>query len=111
MKSWPFLLATLMLLSAWGVLQSFSSGEPEMAKKSFVEFPLILDGQWEGKELGLEENILKVLKLSDYMMRVYNPVNTVKSPEAVELVDETKTPELTTPQISLGSRLALCGLL
>ena len=35
MKSWPFVLAMLMLLSAWGVIQSFSRGEPEMAKEVF----------------------------------------------------------------------------
>ena len=102
MKSWPFVLATLMLLSAWGVIQSFSSGEREMAKKSFVEFPLILDGQWEGEELGLEEDVLKVLKLTDYMMRVYNPVNTGKGLEAIELDDETTPPGLTTPHSVLA---------
>ena len=98
MKSWPLVLATLMLLSAWGVIQSFSRGEAEMAKKAFVEFPLVLDGQWEGKELGMEDNILKVLKLTDYMMRVYSPVNTVKSLEAAKLAGETTTPDPATPQ-------------
>ena len=40
MKSWPFLLATLMLLSTWGVIQSFSRVEPDMAKKSFCGISL-----------------------------------------------------------------------
>ena len=98
MKSWPFVLATIMLLSAWGVIQSFSQGELEMAKKSFGDFPLTLDGQWEGKELGLEEKILKVLNLTDYMMRVYVPVHSDQGLETAEFGNKSKTSKLTTSQ-------------
>ena len=73
MKRWPVVVAVMMLVGAWGSLQAFSHGEPVLAKKPFAEFPLTLGEQWQGKELGLEQNILDVLKLSDYMMRVYVP--------------------------------------
>ena len=77
------MLATFMLACTWVMLQSFSHGEPVVAKKPFVEFPLVLEGRWEGKELGLEKNVLDVLKLTDYMMRVYVPVNS-KNTEEIE---------------------------
>lgn len=74
MRRWPIVVAVIMLGGTWGLLQSLSHGEPVLAKKPFAEFPLTLGEQWQGKELGLEQNILDVLKLSDYMMRVYVPL-------------------------------------
>ena len=79
MKSWPFVIATLMLVCTWGTLQSFSDDERVLPKKPFEEFPLHITGEaarWNGKELGLEQNVLDVLKLTDYMMRVYVPVDS-----------------------------------
>ena len=58
-----------------------------------------MDGQWEGKELGLEDKILKVLKLTDYMMRVYNPVNTdMNGPATDESIPEMETTGLPAPE-------------
>src|SRR5712691_6051035 len=74
MKKWPIIVAVVMLMSAWGSLQVLSHGEPVLAKKPFAEFPLTIAERWQGKEFGLEQNILDILKLSDYMMRVYVPV-------------------------------------
>ena len=74
MKRWPIIVAVVMLMSAWGSLQVLSHGEPILAKKPFAQFPLSIAERWQGKEFGLEQNILDVLKLSDYMMRVYVPV-------------------------------------
>ncbi len=71
MKKWPVIVAVVMLMSAWGSLQVLSHGEPVLAKKRFAEFPLTIAERWQGKEFGLEQNILDVLKLSDYMMRGY----------------------------------------
>jgi EpsI family protein len=71
MKRWAFMVAVAMLLTMWGSLQLLSHGEPVLSKKPFTEFPLSLSNQWQGKELGLSQDTLDVLKLTDYMMRVY----------------------------------------
>lgn len=78
MRRWPIVVAVIMLVGAWGSLRAISHGEPVLSKKPFVEFPLTLGEQWQGKELGLEQNILDVLKLSDYMMRVYVPLQRIE---------------------------------
>jgi EpsI family protein len=74
MKRWPVVVAVVMLVGAWGSLQTLSHGEPVLAKKPFAEFPLTLGERWQGKELGLEPKTLEVLKLTDYMLRVYAPL-------------------------------------
>ena len=74
MKKWPFLIAVLLLIGTFGLIQSVSKTEELMSNKAFEEFPLNLAEEWKGKELGLDEKVLNVLKLSDYMMRVYVPV-------------------------------------
>ena len=73
-ERWPYGLAILMMVMAIFVIQSRSHGEQLVSNKPFSDFPLVLANQWEGRELGLDEDVLKVLKLSDYMMRVYVPV-------------------------------------
>ena len=73
MKRWPMIVAVLMLVGAWGVLQSLSHAEPVLNRKPFAEFPLNLGDRWKGTELSLEQSILDILKLTDYMMRVYVP--------------------------------------
>jgi exosortase D (VPLPA-CTERM-specific) len=71
---WPFFVAIVLLIGAWGVEQSRPHGEVVLAKKPFAAFPLHLADRWEGRELGLDQATLDVLKLSDYMMRVYMPL-------------------------------------
>jgi EpsI family protein len=73
MKRWPIAVAIAMLVTTWGSLQVLSHGEPMLMKKSFAQFPLAIGERWVGKELRMEQNVLDVLKLSDYMMRVYTP--------------------------------------
>jgi EpsI family protein len=73
MKRWPIVVAVTMLLVTWGSLQVFSHGEPVLSKKPFAQFPLTIAEKWQGKELGMEQSVLDILKLSDYMMRVYVP--------------------------------------
>lgn len=73
MKRWPLIVAIVMLLSTWGSLQLLSHGEPILTKKPFAEFPLTITDRWQGKELGMEQSVLDILKLTDYMMRVYVP--------------------------------------
>jgi EpsI family protein len=74
MKKWPFLTAVLLLFGTFGLIQSFSSNEHLLSNKAFAQFPLNLAEEWIGRELGLDEKVLEVLNLSDYMMRVYVPV-------------------------------------
>jgi EpsI family protein len=71
MKRWPMIVAIAMLLITWGLMRSLSYSEPILLKKPFSEFPFNIAERWEGKELGLDQSVLDVLKLTDYMMRVY----------------------------------------
>ena len=84
MKKWPFLIAVLLLIGTFGLIQSFSSNEQLLSNKAFAQFPLTLAEEWKGRELGLDEKVLEVLNLSDYMMRVYVPV-VAKGGEESEL--------------------------
>jgi EpsI family protein len=73
MKRWPVLVAFLMLAGTWALLQSLSYGEQAPDKKPFAEFPVLLAGRWEGREMGLDEEVLRILRVSDFMMRAYHP--------------------------------------
>jgi EpsI family protein len=81
MRRWPVIVALLMLASTWGLLLSLSQAEPLLPRKSFAEFPLTIGDRWQGKELGIDQNILDVLKLNDYMMRAYIPQELIKDGE------------------------------
>ena len=72
-QKWPYLLAIAILVATTFFIENFSHGEELTANKPFSQFPLMLADRWEGRELGLDEKVLKILKLSDYMMRVYIP--------------------------------------
>jgi EpsI family protein len=73
MKRWPIIVAVLMLLGTWGLLQSRSHAEPPLDRKPFSEFPMTLGGKWKGVEVGMEQSVLDILKLTDYMQRYYAP--------------------------------------
>jgi EpsI family protein len=72
MKRWPVVVAIVMLVGTFGLLQELSHGESAPTKRPFAGFPLTIEG-WQGKEVGLQRDVLKLLQLSDYMMRVYLP--------------------------------------
>lgn len=74
MKKWPVFVAVIMLGGTWGALQSLSHGEPVLSKQPFAQFPPTIAGRWQGRELSLESRVLDVLKLSDYLVRVYTPI-------------------------------------
>ena len=80
MKRWPVVVAVTMLLMTWGSIQLLSHGEPTLSKKPFSQFPLAINDKWRGKELGMEQSVLDILKLSDYMMRVYLPPQGAQVP-------------------------------
>jgi EpsI family protein len=72
-QKWPYLLAVGILVATTLFIETFSHGEELVANKPFSDFPLMLADRWEGRELGLDDKVLKILQLSDYMMRVYAP--------------------------------------
>jgi EpsI family protein len=65
-----FLISILLLMLMGTLMRSLSHGEEIPLRKTFSHFPLQLS-QWSGKELGLKQDVLKVLKVNDYMMRQY----------------------------------------
>jgi len=68
----PFLAAVLVSVTT-AALSGFVSERPEIkpVRASFSAFPMDI-GQWHGKTGLLEEDSLKVLRLSDYILAVYN---------------------------------------
>ncbi len=72
MTRWLAVACSVALLAGtWGLLTSLSHGEPVLAKRPFAQFPLVVGNQWKGSELGMDQEILDVLKVSDYMLRMY----------------------------------------
>lgn len=67
---WPLTVAVVMMAAAWGFAQSLSHAEVVPSRQPFDAFPLAL-GEWQGREHGLDREVLDVLKVSDYMMRSY----------------------------------------
>jgi EpsI family protein len=65
-----FLVSALVLIGTALLLEMVSHGEEVPIKKEFDHFPIRI-GPWQGRELGLDPDILKVLKVDDYMMRHY----------------------------------------
>jgi len=74
MKPWPFVVSALILVGTLSLMQSLSHGELILTKKPLSDFPMTLAGRWQGKDLPLDEKVLAILKVSDYLMRIYNPI-------------------------------------
>ena len=91
----PIGLAMGLVCCALLAVYSVSQGELIPKKQPLEKFPLTIAGHWEGKELGLEEDVLKVLRLSEYIMRVY--VQT--SPTAHEASPGFTTGSMPTPVV------------
>lgn len=86
MKKWPFVIAICFLVGTFGFIQSFSQNEELISNKAFEQFPLNLATKWEGRELGMDQEVLDILKLTDFMMRVYVPV-VAQGGEEAELAE------------------------
>jgi len=71
MKAWSFVVALVLLAGTYGLLASRSSAEPSLTREPFSSFPLEL-GDWQGQDLALDDRVLDLLQLTDYMMRVYS---------------------------------------
>jgi EpsI family protein len=69
----PFVVAIVILGCVLTLDRSYSHGEVIPIKRTFSSFPVQIADRWSGRELGLDTDVLKVLRLSDYMMRVYVP--------------------------------------
>jgi EpsI family protein len=65
-----WLVALVILVAAGYFLRSISHGEETPLHRSLADFPLHI-GPWSGNEQGLEADVLRVLKVDDYMMRQY----------------------------------------
>jgi len=75
MKPWPFFVAFAILIGTIGFMESLSQGDLILRKEAFSSFPLTLANRWQGKELEMDQDVLDVLKVSDYMMRYYQPIS------------------------------------
>lgn len=87
----PIGIAMGFLCCALLAVQSLSQGERIPTKQSLQNFPLTIAERWVGTELGLEEDVLKVLRLSEYIMRVYVPSSPM-APEARPISSTARTP-------------------
>jgi EpsI family protein len=81
MRKWPFIIAVAMLAGTWGLLASLSHGEVVVARKPLAQFPLVIGDQWKGTESSMDEKILDVLKLNDYILRYYVPKREISGSE------------------------------
>lgn len=75
MKRWPFVLALVMMGGTWGFLTSRSRAEPVLERKAFSDLPLRM-GAFAGRDLEMSQEVLDLLKLSDYVMRAYVPASS-----------------------------------
>ncbi|HEX7787599.1 MAG TPA: EpsI family protein [Methylomirabilota bacterium] len=65
------IVSVALLLGAFGVLHFRSVGEGMPMRKPFDQFPTALGG-WKGRDdIAFEPDILRMLKMSDYLMRRY----------------------------------------
>jgi EpsI family protein len=72
MRRWPFVVALAMMAGAWTLLASRSRAEAPLERRPFSELPLRL-GDWTGEDRAMEKDVLDLLKLTDYTLRVYVP--------------------------------------
>ena len=94
MKKWPFPVAVFLLIGAVFLIQSAFKDEQHFENKAFDQFPLNLAESWEGRELGMEQRVLDILKLSDFMMRVYVPIVAKGGTEEMAITDGRKAQSL-----------------
>jgi EpsI family protein len=74
-------LVTAVALLAAGNLAVAWASRPEGARsrQPLADLPLRVADRWSGRDLGLDERSLEILKLSDYTMRVYRPLAVEKT--------------------------------
>lgn len=82
MRTWPFLTAVALLSASNGLLYWFSRPELPPVRRPLAELPLRLADRWTGRELGIDARSLEILRLSDYLMRVYTPSESLGTAQA-----------------------------
>jgi len=83
MKRWPFVVALALMVGTGLLVGSMSRAEATVIRRPFAEFPLDLAG-WSGRDLEMDERVLDLLKLSDFVMRTYVPPRGEQSAGAYE---------------------------
>ena len=73
MKIWPFALALTLLGGTRVLLASLDRPELIPARQAFSSFPLELPSGWRGTDVPIEQRVLDVLRLTDYLQRIYVP--------------------------------------
>jgi EpsI family protein len=65
--------SALIVAAAAGLLAAMSPVRvhPELARQDFLEFPLTLDSDWQGRREVLERRYLDELRLDDYLLANY----------------------------------------
>jgi EpsI family protein len=85
MRSGPPIVASLMLASAL-VVSRWPARHPEnTSAKPIGNLPLVLATRWLGRDLPLTPRELELLGLSDYVSRVYTPVDATVPSLPVQL--------------------------
>ena len=66
---WPpqFVVTMVLLAATWGISQGVEFREKNPINRSFASFPLEIGG-WQGKRMTMNQQLLKELDLSDYLM-------------------------------------------
>lgn len=75
----PIGVAVIMLGCLLISVYALSQDEQIPKKQSLVTFPLNIADRWAGNELSLEKSVLKVLRLTEYIMRVYVPYSPAET--------------------------------
>lgn len=83
MKRWPFATAFFLMGGTCVLLASHSGAEPSLDRRPFAELPRHLGG-WRGEDLDMDAHVLSVLRLSDHVLRVYDPPASA-APAAADL--------------------------
>src|SRR5436190_23813831 len=71
------LILTLCFLSASAYIAKASKTEPVFARQPLARIPLKI-ANWEGRDLGIDDRVLDVLGVDDYLNRLYiSPAGTI----------------------------------
>lgn len=65
-----FYVTIPILIGSMVVLNTLSHGEPVVIRNSLTQFPLRI-GNWSGSDTTIGESVLKVLRIKDYLSRIY----------------------------------------
>jgi EpsI family protein len=73
MRQWAFAAAAGMLAVTSVLIGSSSQSEAVPPRQPLAGFPLEIGDGFKGRDLDMDPKVLEVLRLTDYLMRVYAP--------------------------------------